>query len=304
MSATPVFVLGLQRSGTTWLATLLGGHPDVACVEAEDHFGIHESIFFSHFARAYGDLADDACFARFARDFIDSDYYILTELEASFLWQRRPRGYAEAFRAVMDEVARRRGASLWVEKSPHHTLLADDLARLFPDSRFIGVVRGVQGQVRSRVYAPGRDPGSYPGRASPILAGCAASALYRRFLRGFDARHGSSGRTLMVAFEDLVADKAAVMRRVADFLGAAYLPVLTEERFGRNSSFDSAAEKRRAFSAADRALVALGHGLASLTPLSVLAGLERRRRRARGIEWPDWCWRRRPRSPAEGRGAN
>ena len=92
----PVFVLGLQRSGTTWLASLLGGHPKVACVESADHFGIHESIFFSHFAREYGDLADDANFERFARDFGDSDYYLLSGVEERWLAERRPRSYTEA----------------------------------------------------------------------------------------------------------------------------------------------------------------------------------------------------------------
>lgn len=79
--ATPVFVLGVQRSGTTWLANILAQHSRAIAVQADDHFGIHESIFFSHFARVYGDLGDEANFERFATDFATSDYYVLTGLE-------------------------------------------------------------------------------------------------------------------------------------------------------------------------------------------------------------------------------
>ena len=38
-----VFVLGLQRSGTTWVANMLHGSGSVAAVAAEDHRGVHES---------------------------------------------------------------------------------------------------------------------------------------------------------------------------------------------------------------------------------------------------------------------
>jgi hypothetical protein len=92
---TPVFVLGQHRSGTTWLANILANHHRVVAVQSDDHFGVHESIFFSHFARAYGDIADETNFRRFAADFAASDYYILTgELRA------RPAAAADVGRAL------------------------------------------------------------------------------------------------------------------------------------------------------------------------------------------------------------
>ncbi len=290
---TPVFVLGLQRSGTTWLASLLGGHPDVACIESEDHFGIHESIFFSHFARAYGDLEDDACFERFARDFGDSDYYLLSGLEEDWLAKNGPRNYVDAFRSLMDEVARRRGARVWVEKSPHHTLLAYELAEWFPDACFVGVVRDPVDQARSSVFAPGRDPGRYPGRALPIVTAGAASALYERFLRRFDA---GNDRSCLVRFADMKEDREREMRRVAEFLGLDFDPRMTVERFQANTSFRSSADRAKAFSPADRALVKLAHATARLLPIGALLAIRKRRRAQRNVVWPDWCWRRRPRA--------
>src|SRR5919108_3944767 len=81
---TPVFVLGLERSGTTWLANILASHPQAVAVQSEDHFGVHESIFFSHFAPAYGDLNEEHNFRRFATDFTASDYYLLSGLPADW----------------------------------------------------------------------------------------------------------------------------------------------------------------------------------------------------------------------------
>lgn len=42
----PVFVVGRNRSGTTWLANQLCEHPDIVGVQHERHHGIHESAYF------------------------------------------------------------------------------------------------------------------------------------------------------------------------------------------------------------------------------------------------------------------
>lgn len=46
MMPLPVFVVGRNRSGTTWLANQLCEHPDIAGVQQERRHGIHESAYF------------------------------------------------------------------------------------------------------------------------------------------------------------------------------------------------------------------------------------------------------------------
>jgi Sulfotransferase family len=291
----PVFVLGLQRSGTTWIANLLCEHPEVAGVQAAEHRGIHESIFFSHFARAYGDLTDDDAFGRFARHLTSSDYYLLAGLPEHWLEQQRPTSYTEAFRLLMDEVANLKRASYWIEKSPHHTLLCDALAREFPDARFVCVVRSDVGLARSRLWAYGRTPQRYPGRFLTLARAAAANALYSRLLRRFARR---CPRAILVTYEAMTEDLEREMRRVATFLDLAFDDRLLRSQYGANSSFGSDRARAQALSRIDRTVVGLLAAAAAITPLAWLGSLERGRGRASELDWPAWCWTRMPR-PAD-----
>jgi len=288
----PVFVLGQQRSGTTWLANLLSSHPEIASVQSDDHFGIHESIFFSHFARAYGDLHDGTRFERFDRDFATSDYYVLAGLERDWLRRRRPRSYPEAFRAMMDEVARRRSARCWLEKSPDHTLLAEELATAFPDARFVCITREPVGLIQSRLWSSGRRPPAQPRRMLVILKLAASASLHQRYLRRFcDGR----GESLEVSYEALRSGLEAELRRISDFLGVAFAPQTLESGYRRNSSFGSGDDRgRKALSRFEVAVIRVAMRVLERVPLGLLRRLAKQTRSSpTAIEWPDWCWRRR-----------
>jgi hypothetical protein len=295
-SPVPVFVLGLQRSGTTWLANMLGAHPQVACVQAEDHHGIHESIFFSHFARTYGDLEDDRNFRQFAADFVASDYYLLTGIEEGWFWERRPRNYVDAFRGLMDEMARRRRARFWVEKSPDHTLLCRQLARDFPDARFVCVVREGLSRVRSMVSSRKRKPTSRSRRILFLFNACAANDLYGRTLERFSSE---CDRSIVVRYEDLLRDTDGNLRRIADFVGMPFEPTMLTPRFAPNSSFRSREVRDRALSGFDRGLIRVFAAVFRSVPLSLLRAINRWRRRGRLPKWPDWVWKRRARRPSD-----
>lgn len=295
-ACTPVFVLGVQRSGTTWLANLLCGHPDITGVEAAEHNGIHESVFFSHFAQAYGDLADDATFDRFATEFCASDYFLLSGCDEAWFRAQRPRTYPAAFRLVMDALAARRSARYWVEKSPHHTVLGPELAAAFPEARFVAVVRDHVSLIRSRIWAFGRTPPPYPRRLVTLLRACAASSFYQRLLEAF--AHDCD-RAIVVRYAALRADTEGEMRRVTAFIGVPYEALMLEERYRPNTSFQRGDRDRsRGLTRLDRFVIRIGTTLARLVPLPVLAHIEARRRRKRGVEWPSWVWKRRPRPSA------
>lgn len=286
---TPVFVLGVQRSGTTWLANILAQHPRAVAVQSEDHFGILESIFFSHFARAYGDLNDEINFRHFAADFTTSDYYVVSGLEPQWLSQIRPRNYAAAFRAVMDEMARRAGSDLWVEKSPAHTLLAEQLAADFPDARFVAIVRQTRPTIASQLWLSGRPPATYPARVRRLIGlslHCAQQRWLRSFCKGNDA-------CFMTTYERLARDTVGESRRVCEFLGLDYEPTMLELPWRRNTSFHAPEHRRRALRLSDELVVALATAVLHLLPASAVGSLIARRRARRGVRWPDWCWRRR-----------
>lgn len=287
----PVFVLGTQRSGTTWLANILANHPAAVAVQAEDHFGIHESIFFSHFAPAFGDLDDDSNFERFVDAFMTSDYYLLTGLPPDWLRELRPRSYPAAFRAVMEEMVRRRGgAEIWVEKSPTHTLLATELTAAFPDALFVGIRRRPNAVIASALKLDGEEPPAYPGRLLRLLGMCLTISITERFLAKF-CRASSS--CLLTTYETLSADPPAETRRICAFLGIEFDSDMLDLPWRRNTSFATGSDRAASLSALERVFVTTTVAAMRFVPLSLLQWVRERRKAGHGIEWPDWCWRRR-----------
>ena len=296
----PVFVLGQQRSGTTWLANMLAAHSGIAGVQAKEHHGIHESVFFSHFARYYGALDDPDHFRRFCREFTASDYFLISGLDPEWFCAQRPSTYAKAFRVMMDAYGAGVGATHWVEKSPHHTLLAHELELAYPDAWFIGIVRTPAFQIISQLRH--QDGGLPPlgTRLSIYARRAGAWSLYARYLKRFCAHHP---RALLLSYEALKADPEAQMRKVLDRIGLAFEPGVLTLPFRPNTRFRDANEREAAIGRIERATCnAMSYGM-GMVPFSLLAAFERSVRRRRGVEWPPWVWKRRPESAARPGGA-
>ena len=115
--AKPVFVLGMGRSGTTWISNLLLQHSRITGICRER--GIHESSYFSVVDGRFGSLDDAVNFVEFAEVMAASYLFRSAGVDAAFLWERYPSSYAEIFRAAMDHHAEAAGefyrrAGQWV----------------------------------------------------------------------------------------------------------------------------------------------------------------------------------------------
>ena len=281
-------MLGLQRSGTTFLANLLAALPEVAAVEHPDHQGVHESVFFSHFARNFGPWNDPAARQRFLEAFRQSDYFRLSAVDDELLGRlsAAASGYGDLFVRMMDAHALRQGAEAWVEKSPHHTLLADDLLAAAPDAKLLMVERSLEDLLRSRLHGFGRRPEPGLRLRADILRGTLTAMLYRREMRRLARTRGG----LLVRYEDLRDDPdGAVRRRILAYLGLAVAPDALRSRYAANSSFETSRD-RRAFGGMERGMLGGGRVLGAVLPLAVLKRIHRARVARRGADWPDWGW--------------
>ncbi|WP_308918055.1 sulfotransferase [Jannaschia sp. LMIT008] len=291
-----IFILGLQRSGTTWIANLLAGSGAIAAITAGDHRGVHESIFFSHFATAFGPLSDPGARHAFRAAFLNSDYYILSGLDDAFLDQVlvSARDHADVFEAVMSETAKQRGRHHWLEKSPHHTRMAEDLATRFPKARFVGITRGSRTLTASRLAAYGRVPATGVARMKDIVRGAIANALTSRRLRRFA---GTCDRVLLLRYEDALDDPKSTRAALVRFLDLNIDPDTLVSDFTPNTSHAGGHGTRR-LSSLDRGAIVAGDALGAILPMRILQAVEDRRRSRRGVDWPDWVWRRSGWSPA------
>jgi len=285
MAIRPIFVLGLQRSGTTWIGNLLEAHSRVAAVAASRHQGIHESLFFSHFARAW-DWSDPDQRQAAVSAFLSSDYGTLMQLHDGEKERvRAAGGAAETFAAAMNLFAWSQGAEAWVEKSPHHTRHAEQIAGDLPQARFVAIHRKTVSLLASRLHAYGRTPPRGLRRARAVVRAAVSNAYHKRLMDRLARRH--PGRVVQLDYDTFKAGGEVAIATLLHRLDLPAAPGLTP-RFRPNSSF--AAGERQPLTAADRILAGLAALAVATVPTAVLSAMRAVARPAR-ITFPAWVWR-------------
>jgi hypothetical protein len=146
-----VFVVGRHRSGTTWLTNLLVSYGFFSPT-SEAHSGQHESAFFSHVVPYFNHGKSVTDRLALYSVFEESDYFLLLGLPKSDLCTLSEKHPAEYFKEVMDKATRKNGATVWVEKTPAHSLYLGELASQYPNALFISVERDSYNVTMSNVY--------------------------------------------------------------------------------------------------------------------------------------------------------
>jgi hypothetical protein len=207
----PVFVVGFPRSGTTLCQRLVAERFNLPTLP--------ETHFFEALA-ASGPISGQINQAR-AR--------ALVETLAGYL----PMDVAQQLATLKADPVRTRGLFLnivaeqlgdtklarslfWLEKTPGHARHMAAIARMFPQVRFIYMLRHPALAFASRrdLAEPGKGWGE-PWR--PVEAMCRQWAGFLESARQFDASH--PGRVLYVRLEDLSRDSDLQLERIGEFLG-------------------------------------------------------------------------------------
>src|SRR4051812_26550035 len=133
----PFFIVGCGRSGTTILRLLFNAHPDVA-IPPESQFIGRLVASWPRMITADG-IDADAIVRTIGRrlDHMELDRDVVrTRLRA--LRDRTPRAAAEAIFGI---VAERAGKPRWADKTPNQVEEIPTIAGVFPEARFIHVIR-------------------------------------------------------------------------------------------------------------------------------------------------------------------
>jgi tetratricopeptide (TPR) repeat protein len=191
--ATPVFVLGLPRTGTSLLERILGGHADIVLG---------------------GELNDFPMQLKWSADHASDDF-----LDRNLAARIGTLDHAELGRRYLDHVAwRAPGARMFTDKNPGNFMLAGPILRALPHARIIHLRRNPMDSGFSNLkelfagnaHAYSYDFGDF-------------AAHYRNYSRLMAHWHAlAPGRILDVNYEDMVSDPDAQARRVMAYLGLDY----------------------------------------------------------------------------------
>lgn len=276
--ATPVFVIGKQRSGNTWLGNLIGEHPDITGVQDATHYGIRESRYFSNYYGRYGDLRNDPNFMEFVEVVTATDYFRLAGATKEFLHSLDSRNYEDIFRLVMDKYADEYGCNFWVEKTPAHTLWVDKIAQFYPDAKFVAIKRDPDAVVASSLKR--RYHNNTRSRKFRIAQIVLDWAYYEKFIDRF-ARQ-SSDRIIRISYKDLSSNTGSELIRICEFLGIQYTPNMNDHAFAPNASFASEEDRDKELSSGEKRFVGQIASLTKLLPMPALNQVELLQKRLRG----------------------
>ena len=197
----PLFVLSVWRSGSSLLYSLLNQHSQIALLYEGDLPHLHRFL--------QGHFHDGSWRERW-------EFWNQGPSRHAIAIESMPANVSDAWQAtriVYQDVARRKQAMIWGEKTPHWYNRPLQLAGRFPDARFIFLWRDLDAVLRS-VASAARTERFFRkiGFAHRILIG---SENLRQACDVLTAQHRQVHE---VNFEDLIANPSRCLEKICHFL--------------------------------------------------------------------------------------
>lgn len=210
----PVFIVGMNGSGTTMLLDCLSRHSKLYGFPTETRV----IPYLMATQSAFGSLGDDENFLRLwsyvsnLAPFRSANGAVAPELPSD--WRHCSRDLAGLLNMLFLGFSLPEGKIRWCEKSPQHARRLAGLRELYPRARFIHMVRDGRDCACSLHRRWGRTPQLTMTRWKQTVRDA------RRQARELGESY------LEVRFEDLTREPAVWMPRICDFLGVAFEPAV------------------------------------------------------------------------------
>jgi len=219
----PLFVVSMERSGSSLLYALLNKHPQVALMFEADLIFLRSLFLKPGIIRDWPERWElfNQVFRR----------HRMTAPGASI----ENSDFRNAFTITYQSFARQKGAMIWGDKSPHYYACLNRMADEFPGARFVIVWRNPKDTANAilRAASSGSDYFRRRGAVLRQLLG------YEILKKECDRLVQRSKSVCQINYEDLISDTSSVMRKVCDFLQIPYHDSLSKlEGADRSAIFE------------------------------------------------------------------
>ncbi|MFM1874930.1 MAG: hypothetical protein RL266_667 [Bacteroidota bacterium] len=230
MNQQPIFILGAHKSGTTLLRNLLSGHPDLFVVPFESHFFplSDRNVDYEYRKNIAKGLTLEEIEADF-KDWIKTQNEAVDPMGDTFVTGKLDsRKFNETFKLnsqdspsirfekYMNSIHESLGSGPLpenkrvVEKSVENSEFAVELSKMFPEARFVHIVRNPYSNFVSLRKYKSIDVGY------PLL-----NRMMKTFQNSFhflSENPKNIEHYKVVRYEDILTDTEKTMRSIADFL--------------------------------------------------------------------------------------
>jgi hypothetical protein len=229
MQNNPVYVAGLERSGTSLIYALLASHPRIAMTRRTN--------MWTHFYNQYGDLSDPENFERCLAAMMTYKRLIKLEPDPRRLRQEFGQGaatYGRLFGLLESHFAERQGKPRWGDKSLHTERYAGPIFDAFPKARVLHMIRDPRDRFASSLKRWGATRGGVGFGTAMWLA---SLEMARSNAAEFPNHY------MIVRYETLASEPEATLRQISDFINEPYAAEMltmddADSFTGSNSSYD------------------------------------------------------------------
>ena len=219
--ASPIFIVGCARSGTTLLQSLVASHPDIA--------SFPESKIFVDLVWMPEERSRRYALGLVSRQLRSTMESFLDEVGHPELKRKLPRlplvnAYVHSFRCILAELTQLQGKSIWLEKTPEHLHRLKYIKNHIPEAKVVHIIRNGVDVVASLYDLAQRYPNHW-GRIFKNVDIC-----IKRWADDIAITHqylGDPNHTL-VRYEHLVEHPTDEIKRLCQFMGVQFNAEMTQ----------------------------------------------------------------------------
>lgn len=221
MRSTPIFIVGVQRSGTTLLSAMLAAHSRMSC-GPETHFfqrledeNIAELIDPENWPKNGKKFISSITFTNYLSDNSQRisilEKYHLTEIQIEEYLNKQKPAIDSLLGSVVEPYMLSLGKSRWVEKTPDHIQHLKIIRKYFPNSPIIRIIRDPRDVSLSLMKVPW-------GAKTYYEAIC-----YWKFLDDISCEFFKFDKnSYTLRYEDLLENPERELRKLCSFLDEDY----------------------------------------------------------------------------------
>ena len=197
-----IFLISQPRAGSTMLQLMLSGHPDIATT-SEPWIALHP--FF-----ALKDQGLDAIYNAEVARAATKEFLEQSGLDEAFYKEQ----VAHFLNSFYQKAIRYQNKKCFLDKTPRYYLIIDDLMELFPDAKFIFLIRHPLAVLNSIMKTWVKDDYKKLGLLKDDLL------LAPKLLAGAIKRY--SDKSYTVKYEEFVRNPETVLAGICSYLGVDY----------------------------------------------------------------------------------